>query len=217
MSAPYDYKALIDDIAADTPCQCQNCEWTGGFAGLAPIGDCALTPGDPSPAGRCPECDTLAYVVKPEPLDALLPAVLRLIAKAEARDRKMDDPRGDGSGDDAVAPTGDDYNDLMEDVQALADVYVDLTFADEALLAQAREKYAAGSDDDIEIDELAPTSEGDEGVWVQAWVWLRYPEVDEDAEDHRKDCEDGMHSWVDDNSVHDGVCKYCGEPYGDPS
>lgn len=128
MSVPYDYKALIDDPAADTPCQCENCEWTGGFAGLAPIEDCTLTPGDPSPAGRCPYCYALAYVVKPEPLAAFLPAVLRLIAQAIARDKKLDDPRGDGTGDDARSPTGDDYNDLLDDVRALAKdfgVYLD--------------------------------------------------------------------------------------------
>jgi hypothetical protein len=128
MSEPYDYKALIDDPAADTQCQCGNCTWRGVFSDLAPIGACSLTPGDPSPAGRCPECDTLAYVVKPEPLVAFLPAVLRLIAQAIARDKKLDDPRGDGTGDDARSPTGDDYNDLLDDVRALAKdfgVYLD--------------------------------------------------------------------------------------------
>jgi len=66
MSAPYDYKALIDGIEDDAPCRCEDCEWVGVFTDLAPIEDCCLTPGDPSPAGRCPECDTLAYVVQVE-------------------------------------------------------------------------------------------------------------------------------------------------------
>lgn len=48
----------------DISCECGNCDWKGAADTLAPIEDCILTPGDPSPAGRCPECDSLAYVVK---------------------------------------------------------------------------------------------------------------------------------------------------------
>lgn len=40
------------------------CNWRGRFYQLRAIDGCALTPGDPSPAGRCPECDALAYVVQ---------------------------------------------------------------------------------------------------------------------------------------------------------
>lgn len=36
----------------------------------------------------------------------------------------------------------------------------------------ARQRYAACSDDTIEIDDNALVSRGDEGTWVQAWVWL---------------------------------------------
>lgn len=43
-------------------CQCSNCTWSGFASKLREIGDCSLTPGDASPAGRCPECDSLAYV-----------------------------------------------------------------------------------------------------------------------------------------------------------
>jgi hypothetical protein len=63
MSAPYDYKVLIDAPADDTPVDCDGCDWTGVFVDLEEIGDCSLTPGDPSPAGRCPGCGSLAYVV----------------------------------------------------------------------------------------------------------------------------------------------------------
>lgn len=63
MSAPYDYKVLIDAPAADTAVDCgAACGWSGTVADLKEIGDCSLTPGDASPAGRCPECDALAYV-----------------------------------------------------------------------------------------------------------------------------------------------------------
>lgn len=61
---PVTYRAEIDAPPAGTPCACEDCSWSGPFAHLLGIGDCSLTPGDPSPAGRCPECETLAYVVK---------------------------------------------------------------------------------------------------------------------------------------------------------
>ncbi|UUZ75463.1 hypothetical protein LP414_27495 [Polaromonas sp. P1(28)-13] len=42
----------------------------------------------------------------------------------------------------------------------------------------AREQYAAGSNDDIEIDDDAKVSEDPEtgNVWVQAWVYVRRSE-----------------------------------------
>lgn len=49
-------------------------------------------------------------------------------------------------------------------------------------LARARDLYAAGSDDDIEIDDGAKVSRADDGTWVQAWVWLAHdvqPAVEE--------------------------------------
>jgi hypothetical protein len=39
-------------------------------------------------------------------------------------------------------------------------------------VAEAIEKYASHSDDDVEIDDKALTSRADDGVWVMAWVWL---------------------------------------------
>ena len=45
-----------------TPCKCGGCEWSGPAAHLNEIGDVYITAGDPTPAGRCPECDSLAYV-----------------------------------------------------------------------------------------------------------------------------------------------------------
>jgi len=56
------YSAEIDvDDEAAASC---GCGWNGTAARLAPIDGCALTPGDPSPAGRCPDCDSLAYLVR---------------------------------------------------------------------------------------------------------------------------------------------------------
>lgn len=40
------------------------------------------------------------------------------------------------------------------------------------ILARARALYANGSDDNIEIDDHALVSKCDNGVWVQAWVWV---------------------------------------------
>lgn len=51
-------------------------------------------------------------------------------------------------------------------------LHADLTFADAALLDAARDRYALGSNDDVEIDDGAVTSVGDGGTWVQAWVWI---------------------------------------------
>lgn len=61
------YKAAIEFATdpATIQCECADCDWKGTADKLKPIGDCCLTPGDASPAGRCPECDTLAYVIGP--------------------------------------------------------------------------------------------------------------------------------------------------------
>lgn len=50
----------------DDPCDCGNCDWKGTFADLLPVDDGALTAGDPSFAGRCPECDSVAYLDRPQ-------------------------------------------------------------------------------------------------------------------------------------------------------
>jgi len=66
--------AEVED-ADNTPCTCEACGWTGTADAVDEIEDCALTPGDPSPVGRCPECDWLAYVDRPlraNPLDLRL-------------------------------------------------------------------------------------------------------------------------------------------------
>lgn len=49
-----------------------------------------------------------------------------------------------------------------------------ITFASEQQIERAREEYARGSSNNIEVDdEGARTSDAaPDGVWVQAWVWL---------------------------------------------
>jgi hypothetical protein len=61
------YTALVDGVDDNAPCHCDDCDWTGIASDTKDIEDCILTPGDGSPVGRCPECDTLAYVSKPTP------------------------------------------------------------------------------------------------------------------------------------------------------
>lgn len=45
---------------------------------------------------------------------------------------------------------------------------------DDEIIAKARDIYAM---DNIEIDGDPPLSKADDGAWVQAWVWVKYPEV----------------------------------------
>ncbi len=49
---------------------------------------------------------------------------------------------------------------------------------DAELIAQARAMYAR---DDVEIDDDAKVSSSDLGVYVQAWVWVPYPEPPEET------------------------------------
>lgn len=56
----------IEDVAPDAPCFCGGCGWTGRADALVPCEDAILTPGDASPAGRCPDCEALAYLDRPE-------------------------------------------------------------------------------------------------------------------------------------------------------
>lgn len=61
-----EYKAKIDcSDDGSTPCVCSSCDGPMTLEDLEAIGDCSLTPGDASPAGRCPHCDSLAYLDRP--------------------------------------------------------------------------------------------------------------------------------------------------------
>jgi len=53
---------------------------------------------------------------------------------------------------------------------------------------EAREKYALRSDNNVEIDTNAVTSETDFGVWVSAWLWLSRREEDAEPESACDDC-----------------------------
>lgn len=61
----------------------------------------------------------------PEVIGAADPVMAKLreiLTDIQAHDRSLDDPHGDGSGNDAESPTGDDYNDLCGIVQPLFDM-----------------------------------------------------------------------------------------------
>jgi hypothetical protein len=54
-----------DQVALGVECACDNCDWRADIRLSVPCEDAILTPGDEVPAGRCPECEGLVYVVKP--------------------------------------------------------------------------------------------------------------------------------------------------------
>lgn len=63
------YRAIVDHVDDSAPACCGDCGWIGVAVDTAEIGECALNPGDPSPVGRCPECDSIAYVKEaPNPI-----------------------------------------------------------------------------------------------------------------------------------------------------
>ncbi len=58
----------------------------------------------------------------------------------------------------------------------------DKTLATVEEIQRARDKYDAGSDNTIEIDEECAASHTDDGVWIAAWVWLAKPVKKEKSE-----------------------------------
>lgn len=100
------YTVEIDDSGdwdGDTPVK-------GGFDGMrvhmmAAIGECCLTPGDPSPIGRCPETGDLVYLDRPadrarDAAEALLDALRAILPYAESRAEDMLEADGELDGCD---------------------------------------------------------------------------------------------------------------------
>lgn len=56
------------DIDDNHPVQCGNCEWRGTGKQLKPVENLFMRvdPGEPMPAGECPECGSLAHIVEPD-------------------------------------------------------------------------------------------------------------------------------------------------------
>lgn len=59
--------------------------------------------------------------------------------------------------------------------------------APDKLLEVARGKYAYPSDDDVEIDDDAATSEADEGTWVMAWCYVRREDFEAPSSDETEE------------------------------
>lgn len=53
------YTVVVEHLHEEV--ECDNCSWQGDVDQAHPITIAHLTPGDPSPAGRCPECSMLVY------------------------------------------------------------------------------------------------------------------------------------------------------------
>jgi hypothetical protein len=67
MSTIMFYERRGDGGADETKVKCDNCDWTGVACDLESISDYQerVTPGETTPAGECPDCGCLAYVVTP--------------------------------------------------------------------------------------------------------------------------------------------------------
>ena len=77
----------LEEAPAADPVVCSACNWRGLACDLLPPDGAILTPGDPSPAGRCPVCESLAYLDTPlaraEGAADRVVAVLRRLADPE--------------------------------------------------------------------------------------------------------------------------------------
>ena len=80
---------------------------------------------------------------------------------------------------------------------------------DDDLRRAARATYGS---DDIEIDDNAVVSRGDDGAFVAAWVWVRFEDEDEDEDDRIAACDQCG------NTLNDGsdICDQCGGVFGHP-
>lgn len=78
---------IIEEPSEELPATCDDCHWHGTAGELLEAEGAVLTPGDPSPAGRCPVCETLAYLARPEDAERSagpeLAAALRALLKAD--------------------------------------------------------------------------------------------------------------------------------------
>lgn len=100
--------------------RCGACEWIGCASQLTAIEDCSLTPGDPSPAGRCPDCNTLAYVerkVEPPPFKTpvyLAAGKFLCAANAELIAQLVDHTPEEAAALVRLVNAGVDYDDEVE-------------------------------------------------------------------------------------------------------
>jgi hypothetical protein len=87
------YKVAEVEDVGDAACICSACSWTGPAAKAVEVESCALTPGDASPVGRCPDCDCLAYLAT----QTDDPQLLAITIELDAYLRKIRTKELDGS------------------------------------------------------------------------------------------------------------------------
>lgn len=88
----------VEDMGT-AACECDSCEWKGTAAEVQEVQDCALTPGHPSPVGRCPNCDVLVYVGAPQRAAApsVDPHMLEMLCQLDEYLREIRAENLDGS------------------------------------------------------------------------------------------------------------------------
>jgi len=66
---------------------------------------------------------------------------------------------------------------MRQPKQAIKPGLRELTYGE--LLASAKEQAAGYDENDVGFDDLPAISRGEDGAWVQAWIWVRYPDAPE--------------------------------------
>ena len=99
---------------------------------------------------------------------AHLTSIIDRLDAVEADERSVLD-------DDGIAALIE-LSDARDDIRALAQAESTRHRATLDEIEAARKAYAHGSDDNVEVDDDALVSRGEDGVWVQAWVWVRNTE-----------------------------------------
>lgn len=70
----------------------------------------------------------------------------------------------------------DDWQWLGEMLSKIEEMKKDVSEEEASAIEMARKKYLSLASDDIEIDDRPATSEADDGVWINAWLWVLHEE-----------------------------------------
>lgn len=102
--ATQDYRVVDTWLDDDTPCVCGSCDWQGQAKDLADTEECILDPGDPSPAGRCPdpECGSLVYPSREQDRRFIMAAEMHTLLKGLIEEWPQFDADEDVNGADLV-------------------------------------------------------------------------------------------------------------------
>lgn len=105
-----------------SPSLCSNCQWGGQAIYTGDIGGCCLPPGDPSPVGRCSDCDVLTYVDQPSAevlLSRVALSVFDACKRAVSKNRSLDGLNLDAIIHSALRPAAEIGAGLAELVESL--------------------------------------------------------------------------------------------------